>query len=228
MNQFRRAALGVRGLPTRLRGRIAWRQAGQALFARGRAFVPVAQRAFTGVGKGLDRGASELGRSAVAGSRGLRSLSHVGAHGLRSLSHVGTRGLRRLSHLTARGLALAARASRIAGVALARATRRVAADGARVLGRLFAYLWQRRSFLRALALRGAWWAALALLWFGGRALFDLRAPLAQDALPLFLVGLALCMPLFFAAAARLRWAGFALGAGHAVLAVLVWTITTSG
>lgn len=217
MNQIRRGALVVRGLPARLRGRIAWRQAGQLVVERGRALMPVAHRAIAGVGKGLDRGASELGRSAVAGGRGLRGLSQ------RS-----TDGLRWISRASARGFVHFARVTRIGGLAIGRGARRLGALGVRGSTHLASFLWQRRAVLRALLLRGAWWGALALLWFGGRAVLDLHGPLAQEALPLFLIGLGLCLPLFFAAAARLRWAGFALGAGHAVLAVLVWTITTSG
>lgn len=217
MNQLRRGALVVRGLPARLQTRIAWRRAGQLVAEQGRALVPAAQRAFAGVGKGLDRDASELGRSAVASGRGLNSLSQLSAG-----------CLRRFSHLSLRGFAQLARLSRIAGLALGRGARRFGVASAVLARHVGAFLWARRTILRALALRGAWWGALALLWFGGRALLDLQVPLAQDALPLFLVGLALCLPLFFAGAARLRWAGFALGAGHAALAVLVWTITTSG
>ncbi|MCY1013155.1 hypothetical protein OV079_48030 [Nannocystis pusilla] len=217
MNQLRRGALVVRGLPSRLRTRIAWRRAGQLVVERGRALMPVAQRALEGMGKGIDRGASELGRSAVAGGRGLRSLSQLSSG-----------GLRRFSHLSLRALAQFARLSRVAGLAIGRGCRRFGEVSAHALRRVADILWQHRAGLRALALRGAWWGALALLWFGGRALLDLQVPLAQDALPLFLIGLGLCLPLFFAGAARLRWAGFALGAGHAVLAVLVWTITTSG
>ncbi|MCY0993743.1 hypothetical protein OV203_41785 [Nannocystis sp. ILAH1] len=217
MNQLRRGALVVRGLPSRLRTRIAWRRAGQLVVERGRALMPAAQRAIEGMGKGLDHGASELGRSAVAGGRGLRSLSRLSAG-----------GLRRFSHLSLRAFAQAARLSRVARLAIGRGCRRFGGASARASRRVAGILWQHRAALRAVALRGAWWGALALLWFGGRALLDLRVPLAQDALPLFLIGLGLCLPLFFAGAARLRWAGFALGAGHAVLAVLVWTITTSG
>jgi hypothetical protein len=217
MNQLRRGVLVVRGLPARMRGRIAWRQAGQAVVERGRALMPAAQRAIAGMGKGLDRGASELGRSAVAGGQSLRSLSQRGAGGLRTLSRLSARGF---SHL--------GRLARVGGIALGRGARRLGALTSHGSTRLAAFVGRHRAILGALLLRTAWWGALALLWFGGRAVLDLRAPLAQDALPLFLVGLALCLPLFFAAAARLRWAGFALGAGHAALAVLVWTITTSG
>jgi len=217
MNQLRRGALVVRGLPARLRGRIAWRQAGHVIAERGRSLMPVAQRAIAGVGKGLDRGATELGRSAVAGGRGLRGLSQRSAASLRWISRVSARGF---THL--------ARLSRVGGLAIGRGARRLGVLGAHGATRLASFLWERRAVLRALLLRGAWWGALALLWFGGRAVLDLQSPLAQDALPLFLLGLGLCLPLFFAAAARLRWAGFALGAGHAVLAVLVWTVTTSG
>lgn len=217
LNQIRRGVLIIRGLPARMRGRIAWRQAGAAVAERGRAIVPVARRALEGVSKGLDRGASELGRSAAAGGRSLRSLSHLGAL-----------GAHRLSLLSKRCFAQTLRLSRSAGTALAYAARRVGTGSARLSRRFAAFLWERRALLRALALRAAWWSALALLWLGGRTVLDLQAPLAHDALPLFLAGLALCLPLLFAAAARLRWAGFALGAGHAALAVLVWAVTTSG
>ncbi|WAS92141.1 hypothetical protein [Nannocystis punicea] len=217
MNQLRRGALVVRGLPARVRGRIAWRRAGQLVVERSRSLMPAAQRAISGVGKGLDRGATELGRSAVAGGRGLRSLSRLGAG-----------GLRQFSQLSLRACAQLARLSRVAGLAIGRGARRLGVVTGRLSRRVAGLLWERRAALRALALRGAWWGALALLWLGGRALLDLRVPLAQDALPLFLIGLGLCLPLFFAGAARLRWAGFALGASHAALAVLVWTIATSG
>lgn len=221
MHQLRRGVVVLRRLPARIRAKITWRpsvtQARDLVAERGRAIVPVAQRALAGVGKGLDRSASGLGRSAVASGRGLRSLSRQGLD-------LGARGLVRL-----RGGSRTAAAAAIRGARrLAVHGRRLAVVGSRRAAEFGAYLWQRRAFLRALGLRGFWWAALALLWFGGRALLDLHAPLAQTALPIFLIGLGLCLPLLFAAAARLRWAGFALGASHAALAVLVWTITTSG
>src|SRR5690606_36347676 len=127
-------------------------QARDLVAERGRAIVPVAQRALARVGKALDRSASGLGRSAVASGRGLRSLSRQGLD-------LGARGLVRLRGGSRTAAAAAVRGAR----RLAVHGRRLAVVGSRRAAEFGAYLWQRRAFLRALGLRGFWWAALALL-----------------------------------------------------------------
>lgn len=211
--QARRLGLSLRRLPQRLRGRIAWRPtltgagdalagAGNVVAERGRALAPAARRAFAGLGKRMGSSADGLGRTAVAARRGAG----------------------RLGRLTVRGLDRLGRAAETGGRALARLGGRLARAGARFSVALARALWERRAGALGLAQRLAWWGALALLWYGGRAVIDLRAPLVDAAFPLFLAGLALCLPLFFARAARLRWSGLALGLGHAALAVAVWTL----
>lgn len=214
--QLRRLGHAILALPQRLRGG-AWRDtlshAKEAVAERGRALAPAARRTFADLGKGMGRGATGLGRSAAAGSRGLGAFLRRAGHGLAVGSGYTLRGLARLSvHL------------RAAGRVLLRGANRLAFHTGRLTVFTGRALWQRRAMLAGLALRAAWWGALALLWLGGRALVDLQAPLADAALPLFLLGLGLCLPLFFARAARLRWGGLALGLGHAALAIAVWTI----
>jgi hypothetical protein len=176
--------------------------AGTAVAERGRALAPAARRALAGVGKHLDSGAAGLGRSAV----------------------VARRGARRLGGLTVLGLDRLGRATETAGRALARLGRRLARASARLALTFARAVWHHRAAVGAVAQRLAWWGALALLWFGGRALIAQSTSLIDAAFPLFLAGLALCLPLFFARAARLRWSGLALGLGHAALAVTVWTL----
>lgn len=214
--QLRRLGLALRALPQRLRGG-AWRDslthAKDVVAERGRALAPAARRTLADLGKGMGRGASGFGRSAAAGGRGLGALLARAGHGLTVASALTLRGLARLAvHL------------RVAGRVLLRGGNRLAFHTGRLTLLAGRALWQRRAAIGALALRASWWGALALLWLGGRALVDLQAPLAEAALPLFVLGLGLCLPLFFAQAARLRWGGLALGLGHAALAIAVWTI----
>lgn len=168
---------------------------GSSVQARGRELAPVARRGAADLGKMVGRGAAASGRGAVRlGRRCLVELRRV---------------RRPLGRAARRGLA--------AGVRML--------DG---IGRatLFAgnWLWRHRGGLGALALRALWWGALALLWLGGRALLAAEAPLVGSVLPLFVIGVGLCLPLFFARAVQIRWAGLGLGLGHAVLAVFVWSV----
>ncbi len=114
---------------------------------------------------------------------------------------------------------------------LTRAGRATVAAGVRLLNAVGlatllagSWLWRHRGGLGALALRLMWWGALALLWLGGRALLAAEAPLMSTVLPLFVIGVGLCLPLFFARAVQIRWAGLGLGLGHAVLAAFVWSV----
>jgi len=92
-------------------------------------------------------------------------------------------------------------------------------------------LQRHQAVLFALFVRALWWTALALLLLGGRALVEIHdpAPFVQQALPVFLTGLALCAFLLVVASpARLRWAAFALGLGHGGLLALVWVVGAVG
>ncbi len=214
--QFRRLGHALRALPGRLRSgavRDGLSRARDVVAERSRALAPAARRTFADLGKGVGRGASGLGKTAAAGGRGFGALA----------GRVATRVPPFLA-ASRRLLARLAVSLRTVGRALLRGGERLAYHTGRLTILAGHALWHHRAAIGALALRAAWWGALALLWFGGRALVDLQAPLVEAALPLFLVGLALCLPLFFARAARLRWGGLALGVGHAVLAVAVWTL----
>lgn len=212
--QLRRLGLALVRLPQQLRARISGRISLRDTFGRvrstvgerGRALAPVAQRTFADLGK-------HVGHGATASGRGLRTLGH----------HAGVGMLRLGRLLRLAGLRLGT-LLRLASRTLLRGTLRLADATGRLTVFIGAWLWRNRIHLTALGARGLWWGALALLWYGGRALLAVDAPLAATALPLFLLGVGLCLPLFFAHAARIRWAGLALGLGHAALAVLVWSV----
>lgn len=201
--QVRRLGAALVRLPQRLRARLAGRISLRDTFGRvrtsvgerGRALAPVAQRTFADLGK-------RVGHGATAGGRGLRVFGRHAAIGMRRL-----------------GVLL-----RLAGRGLLRGLLRLAEVTGRLTVATGGFLWRHRVHLLALGARVLWWGALALLAYGGRALLAVDAPLAAAALPLFILGVGLCLPLFFAHAARIRWAGLALGFGHAALAVLVWTL----
>lgn len=77
--------------------------------------------------------------------------------------------------------------------------------------------------------RLSWWSALLLLLRGGATLGDVHsdAALEQVALPMFLIGLGLCVfVLMMAAPRRLRIGAFALAFAHGSLALLTWVVTT--
>jgi len=106
------------------------------------------------------------------------------------------------------------------------------ARGSTIVGdRTAGALQRHQAVLFALFVRALWWTALALLLLGGRALVEIHdaAPFVQQALPMFLTGLALCAFLLVVASpARLRWAAFALGLGHGGLLALVWVVGAVG
>ena len=106
------------------------------------------------------------------------------------------------------------------------------AHGSTLVGDAIAGGLQRhRAVLFGLFVRLLWWGALALLLLGGRALVEIHdhAPFVQEALPVFLSGLAVCAFLLVVASpARLRWAAFALGLGHGGLLALVWVVSAIG
>ena len=106
------------------------------------------------------------------------------------------------------------------------------ARGSTIVGdRIAGGLQRHQATLFALFVRALWWTALALLLLGGRALVEIHdaAPFVQQALPVFLTGLALCAFLLVVASpARLRWAAFALGLGHGGLLALVWVVGAVG
>ena len=106
------------------------------------------------------------------------------------------------------------------------------ARGSTITGdRIAGALQRHQAVLFALFVRALWWTALALLFVGGRALVEIheRAPFVQQALPVFLTGLAMCAFLLVVASpARLRWAAFALGLGHGGLLALVWVVSAIG
>jgi hypothetical protein len=89
---------------------------------------------------------------------------------------------------------------------------------------------RHRAVLFGLLTRALWWGALALLLLGGRALVEIHghAPIDQEALPAFAVGLGVCALLVLVAAqARLRWAALVLGFGHGGLLALAWVVTAA-
>ena len=106
------------------------------------------------------------------------------------------------------------------------------AHGSTIVGdRTAGALQRHQAVLFALFVRALWWTALALLFLGGRALVEIHdaAPFVQHALPVFLMGLALCAFLLVVASpARMRWAAFALGLGHGGLLALVWVVGAVG
>ncbi len=179
--------------------------------------------------------AAALGRQlaprAAAFGRQLGPLARRGAaatgHGLRATG-------RRLADLRPL-LRLLARMVAVCLAAIGGLTLRLLgglARGSTIVGDRTAGAMQRhQAVLFALFVRALWWTALALLFLGGRALVEIHeaAPFVQQALPVFLTGLALCAFLLVVASpARLRWAAFALGLGHGGLLALVWVVGAVG
>jgi hypothetical protein len=122
-------------------------------------------------------------------------------------------------------LAALARAARWAAPVARRGLRRgaqLAGHGLRATGRT---AWRQRAAIAALAVRVAWWSALALLLAGGRPILGLGAlPERTAALAPFVAGLVLCGGVrLWAAPRRLRVAALALGVLHGAALVLVWT-----
>jgi len=165
---------------------------------------------------------------AAARGRRVRATGDASGAGSKQLS-LGEAGSGRASMIRARlrrGV-VAAQAgflglARASGPVMRRAGRALVA-GMRGLG---AGLVRQRALLFGLMHRSLWWGSLALLLIGGRIVVDPHAGgTLVEALPLFVGGFGLCAAAaLLAASARIRWASWALGAGHAGLALLLWAV----
>jgi len=92
----------------------------------------------------------------------------------------------------------------------------------RVLGRL---AWRRRGLLVALAVRVAFWGALAL-WLSTALTVVGGAPLEVDhAMHRFAFGAVICgFAVVLAVARHVRWASWALGSLHGASATVLWLL----
>jgi hypothetical protein len=177
--------------------------------ALGRQLAPQAAAFGRQLGPLARRGAAATGQGLRATGRRLADLRPL----LRLLGRFLATILAGIGGLTVRVLGALARGSTITGDRIAGALQR------------------NQAVLFALFVRAMWWTALALLFLGGRALVEIHdhAPFVQQALPVFLSGLAMCAFLLIVASpARLRWAAFALGIGHGGLLALVWVVSAIG
>ncbi len=182
------------------------RQVAPKAAALGRQLAPRAAAFGRQLGPLARRGAAATGQGLRATGRRLADLRPL----LRLLGRFLARVLAGIGGLTLHLLGGLARQSTIVGDRTAGALQR------------------HQAVLFALFTRALWWTALVLLFLGGRALVEIheRAPFVQQALPVFLTGLALCAFLLVVASpARLRWAAFALGLGHGGLLALVWVVS---
>ena len=177
--------------------------------ALGRQLAPQAAAFGRQLGPLARRGAAATGQGLRATGRRLADLRPL----LRLLGRFLATILAGIGGLTLRILGALARGSTVTGDRIAGALQR------------------NQAVLFALFVRAMWWTALALLFLGGRALVEIHdhAPFVQQALPVFLSGLAMCAFLLVVASpARLRWAAFALGLGHGGLLALVWVVSAIG
>jgi len=182
----------------------------------------------------LSQQAADLGRRATHLGRQLAPHAVQFGRQLAPLARRGALASARGMRATARGLRPLLRVLRSFFAAVGDLTfRAVAALGnlLRLLRHgLGALVTRHQAVLFGLFTRALWWGALALLVLGGQAMIEIhgRAPLDQQALPAFAVGLGVCALLvMIAAQARLRWAALVLGFSHGGLLALVWVVSAA-
>jgi hypothetical protein len=182
----------------------------------------------------LSQHAADLGRRATHLGRQLAPHAVQFGRQLAPLARRGALATGRGMRATARGLRPLLRLLRSFFAAVGDLTFRAVAGLGNLLNLLRhglgALVTRHQAVLFGLFTRALWWGALALLVLGGQAMVEIhgRAPLDQQALPAFAVGLGVCALLvMIAAQARLRWAALILGFSHGGLLALVWVVSAA-